>query len=103
MYTVLLTCTGLLVRNWCYVDGNAFSFGFVFGVIENALIDLRPHHRFHTVFTKTIRMPFHLSPLSREFSNLCSFAVSAQRLSVDRRPKCIETYAVSNENALVWT
>ena len=52
-----------------YVHANAFSFGFVFGDNENASIDLQPHHRFHTVFMKTIRMPFHLDPLSRGFSH----------------------------------
>lgn len=38
---------------------NAFLFGFIFGAIENALIDLHPHYRFHTVFTvhtKTLKM-----------------------------------------------
>ena len=35
-----------------YVRTNAFSFGFVFGNIENASINLRLHFRFHTVFTK---------------------------------------------------
>ena len=31
------------------------------------------------------------------------FDENAQRFSVDRRPKRIEMYAFSNENALVWT
>ena len=48
-------------------------------------------------------MRFHLYPLSRAFSNLCVFDENAQRFSVDRRPKRIEMYAFSNENALVWT
>ena len=48
-------------------------------------------------------MRFHLYPLSRAFSNRCVFDENAQRFSVDRRPKRIEMYAFSNENALVWT
>ena len=48
-------------------------------------------------------MRFHLYPLSRAFSNRCVFDDNAQRFSVDRRPKRIEIYAFSNENALVWT
>ena len=48
-------------------------------------------------------MRFRLYPLSRAFSNRCVFDENAQRFSVDRRPKRIEMYAFSNENALVWT
>ena len=48
-------------------------------------------------------MRLHLYPLSRAFSNRCVFDENAQRFSVDRRPKRIEMYAFSNENALVWT
>ena len=48
-------------------------------------------------------MRFHLYPLSRAFSNRCVFDENAQRFSVDRRPKRIEMYVFSNENALVWT
>ena len=48
-------------------------------------------------------MRFHLYPLSRAFSNRCVFDENAQRFSEDRRPKRIEMYAFSNENALVWT
>ena len=47
-------------------------------------------------------MRFHLYPLSRAFSIRCVFDENAQRFSVDRRPKRIEMYAFSNENALVW-
>ena len=48
-------------------------------------------------------MRFHLYPLSRAFSNRCVSDENAQRFSADRRPKRIEMYAFSNENALVWT
>ena len=48
-------------------------------------------------------MRFHLYPLSRVFSNRYVFDENAQHFSVDRRPKRIEMYAFSNENALVWT
>ena len=48
-------------------------------------------------------MRLHLHPLSRAFSNRCVFDENAQCFSVDRRPKRIEMYAFSNENALVWT
>ena len=41
--------------------------------------------------------------LSRAFSNRCVFDQKPQRISVDRRPKRIEMYAFSNENALVRT
>ena len=47
-------------------------------------------------------MHFRFDPLSRAFSNRCVFDENAQRISVDGRPKCIEMYAVSNENALMW-
>ena len=50
-----------------------------------------------------ICMRFHLYPLSRAFSNRRVFDENAQRFSVDRRPKRIEMYAFSSENALVWT
>ena len=46
-------------------------------------------------------MRFHLDPVSRAFSYGCGFAENAQRLGMNRRPKRIEIYAVSNENALV--
>ena len=46
-------------------------------------------------------MRFQLYPLSRAFSNRYVFDENAQRFSVDRRPKRIEMYAFSNENALV--
>ena len=36
-----------------YVHTNTFSFGFVFGDIESASIDLRPHCRFHEEDTYT--------------------------------------------------
>ena len=39
--------------------------------------------------------------LSRAFSNRCVFDQNPWRISVDRRPKRIEMYASSNENALV--
>ncbi len=47
-------------------------------------------------------MRFHLCSLSAEFSNRCVFG-EFERISVDGRPKRIEMYAFSNENALVWT
>ena len=50
-----------------------------------------------------MRMRFHFCPLSRAFSNRCGFDEYTQRFSVDRRPKRIEMYTFSNENALVWT
>ena len=53
--------------------------------------------------TNTICMPFHFDPLSRAFSNRCVFNENAQRIGVDGRPKPIEMYEFSNENALAWT
>ncbi len=47
-------------------------------------------------------MRFHLYSLSTAFSNRCVFGEYAERISVDGRPKRIEMYAFSNENALVW-
>ena len=48
-------------------------------------------------------MRFRFDPLSRAFSNRrCVFNENAQRISVDGRPKRIEMYAFSMENALVW-
>ena len=38
-----------------------------------------------------------------QLSNRCVFDQNPQRISVNRRPKRIEMYAFSNENALVWT
>ena len=48
------------------------------------------------------------APLGRVFvkekvSNPCVFDENVQRISVNGRPKRIEMYAFSNENALVWT
>jgi len=51
----------------------------------------------------TIRVRFPFDPLSREFSNRCVFDENAQPISVVPMPKRIEMYAISNENALVWT
>ena len=51
----------------------------------------------------TICMRFCFDPLSRAFENRCVFDEDAQRISVEGRVKRIETYAFSNENALVWT
>ena len=48
-------------------------------------------------------MRFRFDPLSRTFSNRCVFNENAQLISVDGKPKRIEMYAFSNENALVWT
>ena len=45
---------------------------------------------------------FSFDPLSRAFSNRYVFDENAQRISVDGRPKRIEMYAASNENALMW-
>ena len=59
--------------------------------------------RFRLSTLMLICMHFNLYPLSRAFSNRCVFDENAQRFSVDRRPKRIEMYAFSNENALVWT
>ena len=59
--------------------------------------------RFRLSTLMLICMRFHLYPLSRAFSNRCVFDENAQRFSVDRRPKRIEMYAFSNENAVVWT
>ena len=48
-------------------------------------------------------MRFRVDPLLRTFSNRCVFDENAQRISVDGRPKRIEMYAFSQENAIVWT
>ena len=53
-------------------------------------------------------MRFRFDPLSRAFSNRCVFnenaqIENAQLISVDGKPKRIEMYAFSNENALGWT
>ena len=39
--------------------------------------------------------------VSKAFSNRCVFDENAQRISADGRPKRVELYAFSNENALV--
>ena len=55
-------------------------------------------HRFHfdaTIHTHSICMPIRF--------DRCVFDENAQRISVDARPKRIEMYAFSNENALVST
>ena len=44
---------------------------------------------------------FRFDPLSRAFSNRCVCDENAQLIGVDGRPKRIETYAFSKENALV--
>ena len=41
--------------------------------------------------------------LKKKFSNPCVSDENVQRISVNGRPKRIEMYAFSNENALVWT
>ena len=53
-------------------------------------------------------MRFRFDPLSRAFSNRCVFIEkaqigNAQVISVNGKPKRIEMYAFSNENASVWT
>ena len=58
---------------------------------------------FSTVRTNTICMRFRVDPLLRTFPNRCVFDENAQRISVEGRPKRIEMYAFSHENALVWT
>ena len=50
----------------------------------------------------TTCMRFRFDPLSRAFSNRCVFDGNAQCISADGRPKRIEMYAFSKENALVW-
>ena len=70
-----------------------------YDVIFFLLILSRP---FLTVHTNTIWTRFRFGPLSRAFSNWCASDENTQRISVDRRPKCIEMYAF-HENALVWT
>ena len=62
-------------------------------------------HRFHfdvfsTVHTNTIWTRFGFDPLPRAFSNRC---MRFYCISLDRRPKRIEMYAFSIDNALVWT
>ena len=47
-------------------------------------------------------MRFGFGPLSRAFSDRCVLDENATRISVDGRPKRIEMYSFSNENALVW-
>ena len=58
---------------------------------------------FLTVHTNKIWMLFRSDPLSRAFANRCGFDENARRISLDGRPKRIEMYAFSNENALMWT
>ena len=58
---------------------------------------------FWTVQTNRTCMRIRFDQLSRAFSNRCVFDQNPQRISVDRRPKRIEMYAFSNENALVRT
>ena len=48
-------------------------------------------------------MRIRFDQLSRAFSNRCVFDQKPQRISVDRKPKHIEMYAFSNENALLCT
>ena len=65
---------------------SSFSKVSVFGVHTNTIC-----MRFHSVFT------FQIDAFS--VNTLSVF----ERISVDGRPKRIEMYAFSNENALVWT
>ena len=44
-------------------------------------------------------MHFCFDPLARAFSNRCDSDENSQRISVNRRPKHIEMYAFSNEDA----
>ena len=48
-------------------------------------------------------MRIRFDQLLRAFSNRCVFDENPQRIRVYRRPKRIEVYAFSNENALVRT
>ena len=59
---------------------------------------------FSTVHNKTIRIRFRFGPLSKEFSSRCLFHENAKRttcISVNRRGKRIEMYALSNEKVSV--
>ena len=56
----------------------------------------------------SLRCPHDLNAWKRpmclkSFSNRCVFVENGQGISVDGRPKCIEMYAFSNENALDHT
>ena len=50
-------------------------------------------------YVHTNKMHFCFDPLARAFSNRCDSDENSQRISVDRRPKHIEMYAFSNEDA----
>ena len=67
------------------------------------ICDLRFRPSGRLSHNNTICMCFPFDPLSREFSNRCVFDENAAHYSVVGRPKRIEMFAISNENALVWT
>ena len=58
-------------------------------------------HRFYFDAFSTVLPNTHIYAFS--FSNRCVCDENALRINADGRPKRIEIYAFSNENALVWT
>ena len=62
---------------------------------------------FSIVHTNTKRIRFRKSPPWKAFSKASVFVGQGwsvfHRISVDDRQKCIQKYAFSNENGLVWT
>ena len=69
------------------------------------LMCFRPFLTIHTnmiILIMYITYSMYFDPFSRAFSNGCIFGENTQHISVDQRLKCIEVYAFSNENTLVW-
>ena len=80
-------------------------------IIYVALVDMGRRHRFQKcpfsdVHTNTICMRSICIHFQQRFQ-IDAFSVNTlsvfERISVDGRPKRINLYAFSNENALVWT
>ena len=74
----------------CDIFGHRIHFGFFF-------YRFRPSEIIRYVHTN--KMHFCFDPLARAFSNRCDSDENSQRISVDRKPKHIEMYAFSNEDA----
>ena len=75
----------------CDIFGHRILFGFFF------FYRFRPSEIIRYVHTN--KMHFCFDPLARAFSNRCDSDENSQRISVNRRPKHIEMYAFSNEDA----
>ena len=91
MFRYVPLCSGFYRRPQRYAPA-------IFSVMVFILMRFQPSTR-----TRYDRMRVLFYSLLRAFLNRCVFVENGQRISVDGKPKCIEMYAFSNENALDWT